>query len=333
MTGVPRVLTSIALALVVSACRSGDVDTPRHASGYVEATDVRVASRVPGRVTEVAASEGARVAPGDVVVKIATVDIDLALQRARAERAQAEAQVRLLRAGSRIEDINQAEAQVAAATSDRQAAEAELSAAQADEARFDQLLEKRAGSRKQRDDAVTRREMAQARLKAAGDRIAAASAAVARLRSGARVEELEGARARVAAVDAQIATLEHDRGETTVVSPASGVVTSRLVEPGELVAVGTPLAIILDLDHAWVNAYVEEPLVPSLRIQQAVTVVTDAGDRLPGTIAFIAPRAEFTPRNVQTSAERARLVYRVKVTVDNKAGVLKPGMPVEVQLP
>jgi HlyD family secretion protein len=90
---------------------------------------------------------------------------------------------------------------------------------------------------------------------------------------------------------------------------------------------------MIDLDRAWANAYVEEPIVPGLRLNQEVTVVTDGGDRLPGTIAFISPRAEFTPRNVQTADERARLVYRVKVTVDNRAGVLKPGMPVEVELP
>jgi HlyD family secretion protein len=72
--------------------------------------------------------------------------------------------------------------------------------------------------------------------------------------------------------------------------------------------------------------------VPRLRIDQAVTVVTDAGDRLPGRVSFIASRAEFTPRNVQTADERAKLVYRVKVAVDNKQGILKPGMPVEVDL-
>jgi HlyD family secretion protein len=87
----------------------------------------------------------------------------------------------------------------------------------------------------------------------------------------------------------------------------------------------------VDLDHAWASVYVEEPLVPTLRIDQPATVVTDAGDRIAGKITFISPQAEFTPRNVQTSAERAKLVYRVKVTVDNQKGVLKPGMPVEVE--
>jgi len=325
---------ALSLALLgVAGCTSAPAETTKRASGYVEATEVRVASKVPGRLTTVAVREGARIAQGDAVASISPVDIDLALLRARAERDQAEAQVKLLRAGSRVEDIQQAEAQLAAANADRQVLEGEVATARTDEARFEQLVERRAGSIKQRDDAVARRHSAESRLKAAGDRASAAAAALARLRSGARIEEIEGAVARVAVANAQIAALEHDRGETAIVSPATGIVSSRLVEPGEIVAVGTPLAIIVDLDHAWVNAYVEEPLVPALRVGQSLTVVTDGGDRLGGTIAFIAPRAEFTPRNVQTSAERARLVYRVKVTVDNSRGVLKPGMPVDVQLP
>jgi HlyD family secretion protein len=321
------------LAAGATACRRGGAPGPHRASGYVDATDVRLAAKVPGRVTAVAVTEGMRVKAGDPVATLSPEDIDLALQRTHAERAQADAQVRLLRAGARPEDIQQAQAQVEAATADRQAADAELSAARADEARFTQLVENRAGATKQRDDAVTRRQLAEAHVKAASDRLAAANAALARLRAGARAEELDAARARVAAVDAQIATLEHDRGETDVRAPSAGIVTSRLVEPGELVSVGAPLAILIDLDRAWVNAYVEAPLVPSLRLEQSVTVVTDAGDRMPGTIAFISPKAEFTPRNVQTAAERARLVYRVKVTVDNRQGVLKPGMPVEVEMP
>jgi HlyD family secretion protein len=267
-----------------------------------------------------------------VVVAIATTDADLALDRARAERAQADAQLRLVRAGARVEDVRQAEAQRAAAASDQRAAEAELASARTDEARFEQLVEKRAGSAKQRDDAAARRRLAEARVRAAADRAAAAAAALARLQAGARPEEIDAARARLAAVDAEMATLEDRRREATIAAPLSGIVTSRLVEPGELVAVGAPLVVITDLDRAWVNAYVEAALVPALRLGQPAAVVTDAGHRLPGTVAFIAPRAEFTPRNVQTAAERARLVYRVKVTTDNREGILKPGMPVDVEL-
>ncbi|MEO8071081.1 MAG: HlyD family efflux transporter periplasmic adaptor subunit [Acidobacteriota bacterium] len=317
---------------LLAGCSRSEPAPPARASGYVEATDVRVSSKVPGRVDQVKVAEGARVTAGDVLVVLSPVDLDLAVRHAEADRAQASAQLALVRAGARPEDVQQAQSQVDAAAADVRGAEAELGAAKSDQVRFEQLLQNRAGSQKQRDDAVTRREAAEARLKGATDRVHVADAALARIRAGARREEVDAARARVASADAQIATLNQRRTDATITSPASGIVSTRLAEPGEMVAVGQPLLTLVDLDHAWVNAYVEEPRVPSLRIDQAVTVVTDAGNRLPGRIAFISPKAEFTPRNVQTTAERAKLVYRVKVTVDNREGVLKPGMPAEVEL-
>ena len=326
-----RAVATALLLTLPAACRQNEAD-PSHASGYVEATDVRIASKVAGRIATVTAVEGARVEAGAVLATLATTDVDFMIQRARAERDAATAQVQLLLAGARREDIQQAEAQAAAASADRKAVEGELAAAKADEARFEQLLKNRAGSVKQRDDAVARRELAEARLRAAEDRVGAARAVIDRLKAGARVEELAGARARVSAVSAQIAALEHDREESIIKAPIAGIVGSRLVEPGELVAPGTPIALIIDLDQAWANAYVVEPLIPRVRIDQPATVITDAGDRLEGRVSFISSKSEFTPRNVQTADERAKLVYRIKVSVDNRKGVLKPGMPVEVDL-
>ena len=326
-----RVLFLLAvLFAAASACRRG-ADTTL-ATGYVEATDVRVAAKTPGRIATVAVVEGARVEAGAVVATLTTTDVDFAIQRARAERAAAVAQADLLRAGARVEDIQQAEAQAAAALAEQKAVAAELVVARADEQRFEQLLAKKAGSVKQRDDAVARRELVEARLRGAEDRLTAARAAVSRLKAGARVQELAAANARVTAVDAQIAALEHDREEAIIRAPVGGIVGARLVEPGELVAAGTPVAVVLDLDHAWANVYVVEPLIPRVKIDQPATVITDNGDRLDGRVTFISPKAEFTPRNVQTADERAKLVYRIKVSVDNKAGILKPGMPVEVDL-
>lgn len=322
----------VILLVLVAACQRGQPADTARATGYVEATDVRVAAKVPGRVETVTVAEGVRVEAGAVLVTLATTDVDLALRRARAERDQAAAMLKLTTAGARAEDVRQAEAQLAAARAEREAAEADLASARTDEARFGQLLKSKAGSQKQYDDAVARRTLAEARVKAAADRAAAARAVLDRLAAGSRPEEIAAARARVAVAEAQIAALERDRAETSVVAPTAGVVGSRFVEPGELVSAGTPLILLLDLDHAWANVYVEEPVVPRIKIDQAVTVVTDAGDRLPGRVSFIASRAEFTPRNVQTADERAKLVYRVKVAVDNRQGILKPGMPVEVDL-
>ena len=303
------------------------------ASGQVEATDVQLAAQVPGRLLELRAGEGDRVKAGDIVAKLDTSDSELVLARARADRESAAAQLRLLQAGSRPEDIRQADAHVAAAQSNVVAIDAELKAANLDVDRFEQLLAKDSGSRKQRDDAVTRRDVAKGRLQAAQDEVRVAREALARVRAGARKEEIDAARARVAALDAQIAAHEKTIADATVTAPVSGVVTEKLVDVGELVQPRVPIVVITDLDHAWANVFIDEPVVPRLRLGQAATLFTDAGGAgIAGTISYISSKAEFTPRNVQTAAERSKLVYRVKVSVDNRQGVLKTGMPVEAEI-
>jgi HlyD family secretion protein len=320
-----------AVLLAIAGChRSGDAGN--RATGYIEATDVRVAPEVGGRLIKLEVAEGQRVAAGDVVGRLDTADTELAVRRAAAERAQAQAQLALLQAGSRAEDIRQASAQLQSAHSEVKAAQAELDAAAADLERFESLLRANAGSVKQRDDAKTRKDVAAARLTGAEERARAAADAFARVKAGARPQEVAAARARVGAVDAQIASLQKNLGDAIVKSPVGGVVTSKLIDEGEMVAPRAPIVVITDLEHAWANVYVDEPLVPQLKIGQPATLVTDAGQRLDGTITFISPKAEFTPRNVQTAEERSKLVYRIKVTADNRGGVLKPGMPVEAEL-
>ena len=292
-----------------------------------------MAPQVGGRLTEVAVAEGDRVAVGALLARIDTADIDLTIRRAEADRDQAVAALRLLLAGARAEDVRQARAQADSAQADVQAAESELKSARDDLERFEALLQSNAGSRKQRDDAATRREMAAARLNAARERARAATEAVVRLRAGARAEEIAGARARVASADAQIAALQKNRADAVLTAPVAGIVTAKLADAGEMIAPRAPVVAITDLDHAWANVYVDEPVVPHLKLGQPVTLVTDAGQRLQGSVTFISPKAEFTPRNVQTSAERSKLVYRIKVSVDNREGVLKPGMPVEAEMP
>jgi HlyD family secretion protein len=328
-----RALLALMTVLVLAAgCRDKTPDGPARASGYVEATEVRVSAEVAGRVLEMRAEEGTRVSAGDVVARLDTADAELALRRTQAERDQATAQLRLLQAGPRPEDVRQARAQAESATAETEAAAVELKAADADLQRFEALLAANAGSRKQRDDAATRRAVAAARVESARERARAATESLARVRAGSRAEEIAAARARVSAVDAQLATLQKQVTDATVKAPVAGVVTAKLVDQGEVVARGAPLIVVSDLDHAWVNVYVDEPMVPLLKLGQPATVVTDAGQRIAGTVSYISPRAEFTPRNVQTADERSKLVYRIKVTVDNREGVLKPGMPVECEL-
>jgi HlyD family secretion protein len=328
------VLVTMTAALLCGACQEQAPATAARVSGQADATEVQVAPEVGGRILELAIQEGDRVSRGALIARLDSRDADLALKRAEAERAQAEAQLRLLQAGSRPEDIRQAEAQAAAAAAEVAAAQADLSAAETDLQRFERLLQSSSGSQKQRDDAATHRNVARDRLAAVRARETAAGATVARLKAGSRREEIDAARARVAAVDAQIATLEKSKADATLTAPIDGIVTERLLELGEMAAPRAPIVVITDLDHAWAEVFVDEPMIPRIKLGQAATVFNDAGGPgLPGKVSYVASKAEFTPRNVQTADDRSKLVFRVRIAVDNKQGILKPGMPVEAEIP
>ena len=324
---------SLLLVILTTACAPEAPSDVLRVSGHVEATEVRLAADAGGRVLTLAVKEGDRVAPGQLVLTLDTRDVELAMQRAKAEQSQAEAQLRLVMASARPEDVRQAEAQIAAARGDFAAAQSELAGAQQDLDRFETLLQNNSGSRKQRDDAATRRDVARDRAGTAASRVRSAEETLARLRAGARKEEVDAARTRVAATAVQIATLEKQLGDTKLIAPVAGIVTERLVEAGEMIAPRAPAIVIVDLDHAWADVFVPEPAIPKLKVGQAATLFTDAGGAgIAGTISFISPKAEFTPRNVQTAEERSKLVYRIRIAVDNTDGVLKQGMPVEAEL-
>jgi HlyD family secretion protein len=186
------------------------------------------------------------------------------------------------------------------------------------------LLDRGSGTPKSRDDARTRRDMAAARLKGARDTLA-------KLKSGSRPEEIASGRARVGISDARIAQLDQQVKDATVVSPTTGVVTEKIAQAGELLQAGSPLCVVTDLADAWLTVYVGEPDLGRIRIGQAADVVTDDGQRRQGHITFVAAQAEFTPKNVQTRDERVKLVYKVKVGLDNQDGLFKPGMPAEAR--
>jgi len=287
-------------------------------SGHVEATEVRVASKVGGRLEAIAFEEGDRVEKGQELARIDTVDLELVLDAARAEEQQAGAQLRLLLAGAREEDIAEALAQV-------RRAQADLDGAERDLERMEGLLASGSGTTKSRDDALTRRDTAQAALAAAEERHR-------RLVAGSRPEEIDAARARLAAAEARIAQLDQQIHDAILVSPVDGVVTEKLAEAGELLPVGGGVALVTDLSGAWLNVYLGEPSLPRIRIGQSVEVRTDDGQVREGEISFVSSEAEFTPKNVQTQDERVKLVFRVKIRLFNEDHLFKPGMPAEARI-
>jgi HlyD family secretion protein len=309
----------LSIGLGLAGCGSNAGQGLR-ASGQVEATEVRLASKVQGNVVRLAVEEGDSVRAGQALVTLDSIDVALARAQARGDRDQARADLALLTAGSRVEDVRAALAEV-----DR--LRADLDGASKDLARMQALLDSGAGAVKPRDDARVRRDMAQASLHSAEE-------ARTKLVRGARPQEIAAARAALDRAQARLDQAAQQVNDCDVRSPLAGVVTSKLVEVGELVTPGMGLLVLTDLDHPWATVFVGGADLPRLRIGARAHVVTDAkGDPgRDGHVSYVSPTAEFTPRNVQTRDERARLVYRVKVLLPNADHAFKPGMPVDVTI-
>jgi len=313
-----RTAAALLLGPALVGCGSRRDPATIAASGHVEATQVRVSTKVPGRLESLSAGEGDTVRAGQELGRIDGTDLRLSLQRARAERDQAAADLRLRLAGPRREDVGEQEAQRAGVAAD-------LANAQRDLERMQALLDKGSGTTKARDDAQARRDAAAARLKAAGE-------ALARTKSGSRVEEKDASRARLAAAEAQIAQLDQQLKDAVITSPVPGVVTEKVAEKGELLQAGAPLCEITNLQDAWLTVYLPEADLGRIRIGQPAEVTTDGGQKRTGKVSFVASQAEFTPKNVQTRDERVKLVYKVKIALENGDGLFKPGMPAEASL-
>lgn len=304
------------LAVLATGCgRSVDTDTIR-ASGHIEATEIRLAAKVGGRLLEAPLEEGDTVKAGELVARLETVDAEHMLAQARANVEAADAQLRLLLAGSRAEDLRRAEDQMAQA-------QAELDAARRDLDRLSGLADRGSATEKSRDDAATRKEIAERA-------VAAARAQLDKLVAGPRRQEIEAARAQRASAQAMVAAVEQQITDATVLAPADGVVTTRIAEPGEILPPGATMAILTDLGRPWLTVWIDEPSLSHVSLGQSVTVRVDGSDQIfDGTVSFISPVAEFTPKNVQTPDERAKLVFRVKVQLANPEGIFKPGMPAD----
>lgn len=306
------------LCCLAAACAGRHDPAMIVASGHVEATRVRISTKVGGRLVSLAVREGDKVTTGQELGRIDDVDLRLALQQAHAERDQAAADLRMHLAGPRREDVAELEAQVTTVAVD-------LADAGRDLRRMQSLLDSGSGTTKARDDAQARRDMTAARLDAMRE-------ALTRMKAGSRVEEKDGARARLAAAAARIAQLEQQMRDAIIMSPLSGLVTEKIAEQGELLQSGAPLNEVTNLADAWLNVYLPEADLGRIRIGQEAVVTTDGGQRRTGKVSFVAQQAEFTPKNAQTKDERVKLVYKVKIALDNADGVFKPGMPAEAGL-
>jgi len=293
--------------------QSGDIKV----SGTIETTLTALSFKQPGRVRERLVDEGQKVAAGQVVARLDDTEIRQELAGREADLAAARAALAELQAGSRVEEIAQAEAAVLRLKAEsRRAADEYL--------RSEQLFKREVIAKRDLDLALAARDASAAALREAAERLQL-------VRAGARSETRQQARARVQGAEAAASLARTRLTETTLLAPTAGIVLSKNIEPGEQVAPGTPVVTIGRLEDVWIRGYVPESDLPRIRLGQKARVTVDGlkGKVFEGRLDFIAQEAEFTPKNVQTEKERVRLVYRVKVTVANPDMVLKPGMPAD----
>jgi HlyD family secretion protein len=279
----------------------------------------------------------------------ATLESDVAARRAEVNEAQAK--LDQLLNGSRKEDIQQAESAV-------NDARAQLEFARSDWGRMQGLFKNEDISKQQYDQSRMKFDSATAQLHQAEDKLALVNA-------GPRAEEITAARATVARTQASLRTSEANRLElqrkeqellqrdaeinrsraqegmsqsqlddTVITAPIDGVVLVKSAEAGEVLAAGTTIVTIGDLDHPWLRAYINETDLGRVKLGQKVKLSTDSykGKVYPGTVSFISSEAEFTPKQIQTKEERVKLVYRIKVDVDNSSHDLKNNMPVDAEI-
>lgn len=311
----------ILAALTLAGCQPASPEGPLVLSGNLELVDARLSFKYPGRVAERLVDEGQRVKAGQTVARLDDSEQIQEVALRRAELGAAQALLAELEAGSRPQEIAAAEAVLRSAQAERERAELDF-------IRQEELL---------RRNAIPAREFesARAQLRVAEARVAEARERSRLIQAGPRPETILQARARTEQAAASLALAQTRLDQARLVSTVDGVVLSHHAEAGEFVAAGTPVVTVADTVHMWVRAYLNETDLGRLRLGQRVTVRTDAAANRTheGTVAFISPEAEFTPKSVQTPKERVRLVYRVKVDVLNRSGELKTGMPADVLVP
>lgn len=341
-------------------------------SGNIEITDAEMSFKIPGRVIDRWVGEGESVARGEVIALLDTSELEREVAFRRGEVAGAEATLAELRAGARPQELAQARAVVERAKArleelEAGAREQEIASAEAT-VRLWEAEYARLGADYERDLYLFKRGVIAARkldssrttFQSARERLEEAKESLALLREGPRKEQIEQARqqlreaeeqyslvregprretiqqaeARSAQARESLALAETRLGYATLISSMDGIVLSENIEAGEHVSAGTPVVTIGNLQDAWLRAFVDETDLGRVKLGQTVEVTTDTFPEkvFPGKVSFISSEAEFTPKNVQTEKERVKLVYRIKVSINNPEMELKPGMPADARI-
>jgi HlyD family secretion protein len=288
--------------------------------GNVDVRTVDLAFRVNGRIARVNVEEGQAVRAGQELAALDTASLDARIAERSAQVEQARAQLARLGNGSRAQEIGEARARVAAAAAGATAAEAEYR-------RRRPLVAPGAISRAVWDQTVADRARARAQL-------AEARQALSLLSSGSRAEDITAAQAQVRAAEAARRSASTDLSDTRLVAPLDAIVDTRAREPGAIVQPGETVLTLAMNRPMRVRAYIAEPDLGRISPGMAVEVTADGNPKTyRGTIGAISPKAEFTPRTVETENLRTDLVYRLRIIVTDPDDALRQGQPVTIRVP
>jgi HlyD family secretion protein len=303
-------------------------------SGTIEVTQVDLAFKIPGRLLARIVDEGDRVEAGQIIARLDDVDQKLLVARAEAQAASAKAFLTRLESGSRAEEVAQARAQLQQALAAAQATESRLKLAQDDVERSRDLRAQEVISQQKFDELRTVYETALNSRREAVARGQSAKANLDLVLAGPRKEEIEQARAQLAAAEQALALARQQLADTVLKSPADGVVLSKAAEPGAYLNPGAPVVTVGQIDKVWLRGYINETDLGRIRLNQPARVTTDTypEKEYPGKVSFISDQAEFTPKSVQTYEERVKLMYRIKISLDNPRQELKAGMPADAEV-
>jgi membrane fusion protein PltH len=301
------------------AARNGD-PTELTLYGNVDLRQVDLAFNGSERIASVDVQEGDRVHKGEVLARLETSRLEPQVAQAEAQVAAQRAVVERMHKGSRPEEIEQARANLEQAAADAANARVQYQ-------RKNDLLAKNAGTQMDFDNAKAALDMAEARVKLN-------RSALDLVLAGPRKEDIAQAEAQLRGNEAQLAFLKQQLADAKLLAPVDGVVRSRLMEAGDMASPQRPVFSLALTDPKWVRAYVAEVDLGKVHpgTKAVVTVDSFPGRGFDGSIGFISPIAEFTPKDVQTPELRTSLVYEVRVFVKDPTGDLRLGMPATVHL-
>ncbi|MEG8946526.1 HlyD family secretion protein [Rosettibacter firmus] len=288
-------------------------------SGTIEATEVTLSSQVAGKVIKILKDEGDKIFAGDTILIIDQESLLLQLKQAIANRDIAKAQYELLLKGARKEDIKQAEESL-------KQAEANFILAKNDRDRMESLYQTNSINKRQYEEAITRYEIALAQLNSAKE-------LYNKIKNYARPEEIAQAKANYERASASVEMIEKNIRDCYVISPINGFIVKKFVEVGENVSMMSSLVKISDLSEVKLSIYVSETDLGKVKLGQKAEIRVDSFDKVfNGTVIYISPEAEFTPKNIQTKEERTKLVFEVKIKIQNPDFELKAGMPADAKI-